>query len=209
MTMAELERWIGLEIAGKYHQNVQRGVHAIPAQLWDRLVHRAPPTLVKDPERFVVDFLPAETRRVGRNGFQINRIHYWAPLLARLFPPSTCVLIRHDPRDLSKVYVPSPSNAAYLVIPYADLRRPPITLAELRRARTMLSAKGTSRPSEDLIFKTTEAQRRIKRGAAHRSRRARRSLAKHPPTTPTNTTKTSEPAVNYDQAVTPYAGEEW
>jgi Mu transposase, C-terminal len=44
-----------------------------------------------DPERFVIDFLPAETRRVGRNGFQINRIRYWDPLLARLFPPRTRV----------------------------------------------------------------------------------------------------------------------
>lgn len=66
MTMAELERWIGLEIAGKYHQNVHRGVHAIPEQLWDRSIHRAPPMLVKDPERFIIDFLPAETRQVGR-----------------------------------------------------------------------------------------------------------------------------------------------
>ena len=208
MTLAELERWIGLEIAGKYHQNVHRGVHAIPAQLWDRSISRAPTTLVKDPERFVIDFLPAETRQVGRNGFQINRIRYWDPLLARLFPPSTRVLIRHDPRDLSKVYVPSPSNAEYLTIPYADLRRPPITLAELHRARTMLSARGTSRPSEDLIFKTTESQRRIEKSAAHRSRRARRSLAKRPPKPPANP-KNSDPAVNYDQAVTPYAGEEW
>ena len=104
--------------------------------------------------------------------------------------------------------MPSPSNAEYLTIPYADLRRPPITLAELHRARTMLSARGTSRPSEELIFKTTESQRRIEKSAAHRSRRARRSLAKRPPKTPANP-KLSEPAVNYDQAVTPYAGEEW
>jgi len=73
----------------------------------------------------------------------------------------------------------------------------------------MLSAKGTSRPSEELIFKTTEAQRRIERGAAHRSRRARRSLAKHPPKTSANTPKAPEKVVNYDRAVTPYAGEEW
>ena len=97
MTMSELERWIALEIAGKYHQYVHRGVHAIPAQLWDRSIRRISPTVVADPERFVIDFLPAETRRVGRNGFQINRIRYWDPLLARLFPPSTRVLVRHDP----------------------------------------------------------------------------------------------------------------
>ena len=209
MTMGELERWIGLEIAGKYHQNVHRGVHAIPAQLWDRSVRRAPPAVVTDPERFVIDFLPAETRRVGRNGFQINRIRYWDPLLARLFPPTTRVLVRHDPRNLSKVYVPSPSNAEYLAIPYADLRRPPVTLAELRRARTMLSAKGHSRPSEDLIFKTTDAQRRIERGAAHKSRHARRNLAKRPTKWPATPPKATEAPVNYDQTVTPYAGEEW
>jgi putative transposase len=157
----------------------------------------------------VIDFLPAETRGVGRNGFQINRIRYWDPLLARLFPPTNRVLVRHDPRNLSKVYVPSPSNAEYLAIPYADLRRPPVTLAELRRARTMLSAKGHSRPSEDLIFKTTDAQRRIERGAAHKSRHARRNLANRPAKWPATTPKATEAAVNYDQTVTPYAGEEW
>jgi hypothetical protein len=65
----------------------------------------------------VIDFLPAETRRIGRNGFQINRIRYWDPLLARLFPPTSRVLVRHDPRNLWEVYVPSPSNAEYLAIP--------------------------------------------------------------------------------------------
>ncbi|HZZ15818.1 MAG TPA: hypothetical protein VFE08_07645 [Candidatus Sulfotelmatobacter sp.] len=76
MTMAELERWIALEIAGRYHQHVHRGVHAIPAQLWDQSVRRKAPAVVTDPSRFVLDFLPAETRRVGRSGFQINRIRY-------------------------------------------------------------------------------------------------------------------------------------
>jgi putative transposase len=114
MTMAELERWIGLEIAGEYHQNVHRGVHAIPAELWDFYIHRTPPVLVKDPDRFVIDFLPAETRQVGRNGFQIKRIRYWDPMLARPFPPS--VLIRHDPRDLSKVYLSSSPNAEYVAM---------------------------------------------------------------------------------------------
>lgn len=76
-----------------------------------------------------------------RNGFQINRIRYLDPVLSRLFPPSARALIRHDSRGLSGVFVPSPTNAEYLAIPYADLRRPPITLAELERVRTQLSAK--------------------------------------------------------------------
>lgn len=207
--MAELERWIALEIAGKYHQRVHCGVHAIPAQLWSQAVRRRHPPPITDPERFVLDFLPAETRRVGRNGFQINRIRYWDPVLSRLFPPSARVLVRYDPRDLSRVYVPSPTHAEYLSIPYADLRRPPITLAELERARTQLSAKGHIQPDEDLIFTTTDAQRRIERDAARRSRKARRNLARQParksPLTPPN----RDPKLNYNKRVVPYSGEEW
>ena len=162
-----------------------------------------------DPARFILDFLPAESRRVGRNGFQINRIRYWDPVLSRLFPPSARILVRHDPRDLSHVYVPSPSNAAYLTIPYADLRRPPITQAELDRARTQLSAKGNAQPTEDLIFATTEAQRRLERAAASRSRRARRNLARQPVKTKVTVRLVPETVVNYNERVIPYAGEEW
>ena len=209
MTMAELERWMALEIAGRYHQRVHRGVHAIPAELWAKAVRRKLPPPVTDPARFVLDFLPADTRRVGRNGFQINRIRYWAPILSRVFPPGARVLVRHDPRDLSRVFVPSPTNAEYLSIPYADLRRPPITLAELERARTQLSAKGHAQPSEDLIFSTTEAQRRIERAAAKRSRRARRSLARQPVKVKAPVPPVQEPAVNYNKRVIPYSGEVW
>jgi putative transposase len=209
MTMAELERWMALEIGGRYHQRVHRGVHAVPAQLWAHAVRRKPPPVVTDPARFVIDFLPADSRRVGRNGFQINRIRYWDPVLSRIFPPSARVLVRHDPRDLSRVFVPSPTNAEYLAIPYADLRRPPITLAELERARTQLSAKGLSKPSEDLIFATTEAQRRIEQESARRSRRARRNLARQPLRTKVPSKPPQEPAVNYSERVIPYSGEVW
>lgn len=66
--------------------------------------------------------------------------------------PTARVLVRHDPRNLSKFYVPAPSNAEDLAIPYADLPRPPVTLSDPRRARTMLSAKVRYRPGEDLNF---------------------------------------------------------
>ena len=90
-----------------------------------------------------------------------------------------------------------------------DLRRPPITLAELERARTQLSAKGHAQPSEELIFATTGAQRRIEREAAQRSRRARRNLARHPLRVKAPGPPAREPAVNYNERVIPYSGEVW
>ncbi len=208
MTMAELERWIAIEIAGRYHERVHRGVHAVPAQLWSRAMRHRRPAEVADPQRFLIDFMPAEQRIVGANGFQLGRIRYWDPVLGRLFPPRSRVLVRFNPRDLSKVYVPSPNHSEYLLVPYADLRRPPITLAELERARTALSDKGIVQPTEDQVFAATAEQRRIEADAARRTRRARRGVEQRPPSTVVPLPKAGV-KVNYTKRIVPFAGEQW
>jgi putative transposase len=208
-TMAELERWIAMEIAGHYHLRVHRGLHAIPAQAWEKAKSRRPATRLADPARFVIDFLPAEMRRVRKDGFQLGRIRYWDPLLSQVFPLGTQILVRFDPRDLSRVYIPSPDQAEYLIIPYADLRRPPITLAELERARTILVAKGEGQPTEDQLFATTDAQRQLEEQSARKSRSARRQTARrgHLPK-PAKKTRIGTP-VDYSKDPIPYSGEEW
>jgi putative transposase len=207
MTMAELERWMALEIAGRYHQRVHRGVHAIPAHLWDHAIKHRRRTVIEDPARFVIDFLPAEMRRITKNGFQLGLIRYWDPLLTQMFPMGTRVLVRYDPRDLSTVFVPSTDTTEYLDVPFADLRRPPITLAELDRARTILSGKGERRPTEDQIFAVTEAQRRIEDLSRQRTRRARRNAERRPVVTKVKLASSKKP-VDYSRPVVPYKGEE-
>ena len=207
MTTAELERWIILEIAGRYHHKVHSGVHAIPSKLWTRAMQRRRPGVILDPQRLVIDFLPAEMRRIGANGFQMGRIRYWDPLLTRLFPPGTRLLVRFDPWELSKVFVPSPTDAEYLQVPYADLRRPPITLAELERARTVLAEKGDDQPTEDKIFATTQEQRRLEEASVGRTRRARRNIERRP--IGRAPAQKPEVSVNYKKRVVPYAGEQW
>ena len=210
MTMAELEKWMALEIAGRYHQQVHRGLHAIPAQVWDRTIkHRRRP-VITNPARFVIDFLPAEVRRITKNGFQLGLIRYWDPLLNQMFPIGTRVLVRYDPRDLSKVYVPSTGVAEYLDVPYADLRRPPITRAELERARSILTEKGERHPTEDQIFAVTAAQRRIEDTSRQKTRRARRNTERRPPiANKVSKSAGSKSAVDYSRPVIPYKGEEW
>jgi putative transposase len=210
MTMAELEKWMALEIAGRYHQQVHRGLHAIPAQVWDRTIKHRRRGVITNPTRFVIDFLPAEVRRITKNGFQLGLIRYWDPLLNQMFPIGTRVLVRYDPRDLSKVYVPSTGVAEYLDVPYADLRRPPITRAELERARSILTEKGERHPTEDQIFAITVAQRRIEDNSRQKTRRARRNAELRPAAA----NKSSKPAgsksaVDYSRRVIPYKGEEW
>jgi len=210
MTMAELEKWMALEIAGRYHQQVHRGLHAIPAQVWDRIIKHKPRPVIANPTRFVIDFLPAEVRRITKNGFQLGLIRYWDPLLNQMFPIGTRVLVRYDPRDLSKVYVPSTGVAEYLDVPYADPRRPPITRAELERARSILTEKGERHPTEDQIFAVTAAQRRIEDTSRQKTRRARRNTERRPAAANKLSKRDgSKSAVDYSRPVIPYKGEEW
>jgi hypothetical protein len=92
-------------------------------------------------------------------------------------------------------------------VPFADLRRPPITLAELDRARTILSGKGERRPTEDQIFAVTEAQRRIEDLSRQRTRRARRNAERRPVVTKVKLASSKKP-VDYSRPVVPYKGEE-
>jgi len=128
-------------------------------------------------------------------------------LLSRVFPVGARVLVRFDPTNLSRVYIPSPTNDGYLSIPYADLRRPPISLGELERIRCQLAARGTSQPTEDLIFKTVHEQRRLEEKAAVRTRKARRGIETRPPELQLN--PSAGPKINYKKRVSPYKGEVW
>jgi hypothetical protein len=95
-------------------------------------------------------------------------------------------------------------------VPYADLRRPPITRAELERARSILTEKGERHPTEDQIFAITVARRRIEDNSRQKTRRARRNAELRPAAA----NKSSKPAgsksaVDYSRRVIPYKGEEW
>jgi putative transposase len=77
MTTAEVERWIALEIDGRYRQSAHRGIHAVPAKVWSRAMRGGRPHRILDSNRLIMDVPPAEKRKVGSYGFQMNRLRYW------------------------------------------------------------------------------------------------------------------------------------
>ena len=85
--------------------------------------------------------------------------------------------VSYDPRDLSTVFVRGPDGAQW-PIRFADLRRPPITLSEHRRARADLRERGLALVDEQLIFETIEAQRALVHEAARRTKAARQLAEK-------------------------------
>jgi len=180
MTLDELERWLGNAIAGVYHRTVHRSLNATPIAAWERGVvgdEKTPgsgePSAVDDPRRFLIDFLPIERRLVRREGLQLHSIHYWSDLLSVWIGEPEKMIIRYDPRDLSRIYLLGP-DGQYYDIAYRDLRRPPISLWEHRLALKRLREERHAHIDEAAIFRTIDAMREIVDQAKTTSKTARR-----------------------------------
>jgi putative transposase len=83
------------------------------------------------------------------------------------------MIVRYDPRDLSRIYLLAP-DGAYYDLPYSDLRRPPISLWEHRLAIKRLREEGRTHVDEAAIFQAIEAMRAIADDAVMASKAARR-----------------------------------
>ena len=65
------------------------------------------------------------------------------------------MIVRYDPRDLSRIYLLAP-DGHYYDLNYRDLRRPPITLWEHRLALKRLREEGRANIDESAIFRAIE-----------------------------------------------------
>jgi putative transposase len=154
---------------------------------------------------------------VRRDGLHLFGIRYWDDILSvwagRLSRPLRIV---YDPRDLSIVQAQGP-DGAYWPVRFADLRRPPITLAEHRAAQAELKARGLALIDETLIFETIQAQRALVAGATAETKRIRRraerrdrALAGAAAARPGNLAKDEKEDQPIDwSTVTLYEVEEW
>lgn len=79
----------------------------------------------------------------------------------------------YDPRDLSRIYVEAPDHS-YVEVPYADIRRPPISVWELRAARRFLAERGETRRNQEQLFWAHDELTRIAAEAVTETRRVRR-----------------------------------
>jgi putative transposase len=179
MTMDELERWMALEIT-RYHADRHGALGIPPLAAWQEAAARRvrPVRHPHDLAGFMIDFLPSVDRLVRRDGIHLFGLRYWDDVLSiwagRLDRP---LLVSYDPRDLSTVFLRALDGTRW-PIRFADLRRPPITLGEHRRARTALRERGLALVDEQLIFETIEAQRALVDDAALRTKAARQLVEK-------------------------------
>ena len=177
LTLRELERFIAWEIAGRYHQVVHAGLKRPPIAVWREHEGSTPLLLPTDRLRFWVSFLPEEERSLRPDGIHLHGLRYWSPALAAdVGRQEEKLVMKYDPRDLSRVFVRRPSGT-FVEARYSDLTLPSITLSEAKAASRALRARGRREVDTRVLVRAAVAQRAIVEGATKRSRLARRTGA--------------------------------
>ena len=109
---------------------------------------------------FWTSFLPETRRRLLKDGIHLEKIRYWSDVLARDLGRSGDMLIKYDPRDLSRIFVRRP-DGSYIEARYRNLAYPAVTIWEWRNAKRRLFDQGKRDLDEDAIFSALALQRRI------------------------------------------------
>ena len=71
MTLGELETYLALEIVGAYHARVHKAIGLPPNAAWNQRIAEVAARTPKDPRLFLIDFLPAKTRILQRDGVHL------------------------------------------------------------------------------------------------------------------------------------------
>jgi putative transposase len=180
MTLRELERWLALEILGKYHHRVHSALQRPPLAVWEELSVANTARMPRDRTEFLTGLLPYEMRLPRRDGFRLFNIRYWSDaLVALLGRHEQKLMVRYDPRDLSRVWVRRP-DGRHVEARYKNLGREPISLWEHSHAMERLRSQGRKEVSEEILFRAIREQRRIEDEALRSSKLARRSASQRP-----------------------------
>ena len=133
-----------------------------------------------DRLQFWVSFLPEDERALRQDGIHFCNISYWSDALAADVGRSKDkLLIKYDPRDLSRIFVRR-SSGRFVEARYRNLSWPAITMAEQKAAVRQLKAQGRREINETMIFTTTMRQREIEDTARRQTASTRRRREQRP-----------------------------
>jgi putative transposase len=208
LTLGELETYLALEIVGAYHARVHKALGLPPNAAWNERIAEVAARTPKDPRLFLIDFLPAKTRILQRDGVHLFQIRYWSEDFRWLFGRGdTEVTLKYDPRDLSRIFVRA--GLDYCEARPADLTRPAVALWEHRAALRSLRAAGRRAVDENLIFATILAQRALVDEAVRATKATRRAQSRRPRQTEQSIEAPPPPAPDPPRALPYFPVEEW
>lgn len=187
MTLSELEKWLHIQIVDVYHNTVHSTINMTPLQCYKEGVFGSKRkdgiglSLMKfHPDKVRLDFLPIIERTIQRTGVVIDHIRYYSDIFRNYLyekawsandrfyknKRSKSHIFKRDPRDISKIYFYYEQEARYVEITYADMRRPPISIWEYRKAlKKAAELNPSSQMTEDLIFDAYNRMKKIEEEA--------------------------------------------
>ena len=175
MTLRQLERWIALEIAGKYHNRIHSALGRPPMAVWNEHAANAIWKRPGDRVRFLLDFLPRCERHLQRTGIEFMKFQYSSPELRSFsIRKKTKVGVRYDPRDISRIWV-EVAPGTHVEARWRDLRLPPMTLWERTSARKRLRAQGRKERDRQSIGYAVLEQRAIEDDEVRLTAQAKRN----------------------------------
>lgn len=228
MTLEEAEKWIALEILGKYHKKKHSGLGFPPEVVWENNLPVSVDNRLAgvDAKVLFIDFLPSKKRTVSREGIVFNYIYYWDDVLNTwLRTDNRSVIVKYFPPDMSVIYLADGDR--YWDIGYRDRRRPSASLWEIKEARKRIKREGDAVVNEEAIFLAMREQREIVEAAVRKTKSARRAIerrrtaVKNPYTGPspndapseeTTEEKSQAPGPEHEDSAAPSDGfyvEEW
>jgi putative transposase len=176
MTLDEFELWLANLILRVYHQRKHSELGCAPIKKYQEglLGDGSVPgigvlPIAADPEKLRMDLLPMEERTIQPYGVVLDHIQYHAPVLDKwigALDPKTRkkarkFVFRRDPRNISQLYFWDPDARQYYQIPYRDIRRPAISLWELKRIQGYLNDRGKADIDEEMIFNAFDEMKKI------------------------------------------------
>ncbi len=176
MTFREFECALGWEIAGRYNQEIHSALLRPPIAVWDE--HEASTSLrmPKDRMGFWVSFLPDAYRKLRPDGIWIHDLPYWSNALSsEVGRHAGDLLIKYDPRDVSRIFVQHPSSSHFIEARARNLGFPVISLREWKLARKSLRQQGRGERDGDQLMRTALAQRQIVADAIIKTAAARKT----------------------------------
>nr|WP_246215665.1 transposase family protein [Microvirga makkahensis] len=179
-TLRELGVWLAIEVAGKYHHRIHTTLLRPPLAVWRDLQGEVDFDLPPDRMAFWTAFLPETRRRLSKDGIHLEKIRYWSDALSRDVGRGGELLVKYDPRDLSRIFVRQPGRR-FVEARYRNLAHPPVTWWEWKNAKKRLYEQGRRDLNEEALFASLAQQRQIEDAAALASAAARRRVARRPP----------------------------
>lgn len=174
MSLRELECFLGWEIAGGYHDRIHSTLMRSPLAVWREHEARINLRMPHDRMAFWVSLLPEAYRTLRPDGVWLHGLPYWSNVLsADLGGAKRELLVKYDPRDISRIFVQRPSGR-FVEARSRDLTCPSISLREwkLRRRETRAQARAEREPNQWIT--TAKAKRRIVDDAIRKTAQARR-----------------------------------